>query len=360
MSNKLLKFFGVVADPIVGIDIGSSAVKLLHLEKRGHQHYVEHYAIEPLLPGVVVEKTIKNHDAVVNALKKLLITADIQDSLACISVPNSEAITRVIQLSADLTTKDIAAEIDLEADRYIPYSLDEVNLDFTVIGKSTTSEDLVDVLLAVSKSENIDGRVQLLSQAKINTGIVDIDSFAMERAFTLIAKQLPEQGHDMVVAVIDIGATITTLNIFHNQRSIYTRDQSFGGQHLMNEIQNRYGLSYEEAVLARKYNTLPDDYITEVLQPFKETVAKQVSRACQFFFSSGEHNEINYLFLTGGTSNISGLDELIFAETGVKTAIANPFSNMVIAKKVSENVLMEDAPTLMNCCGLALRNCVDK
>jgi type IV pilus assembly protein PilM len=359
VGNKFLKFFGVVSDPIIGIDIGSSAVKLLHLDKKGQQYCVERYAIEPLMPGVVVEKTIKDHNAVVTALKKVLTRADITEALACISVPNAEAITRVIQLNAELTAKDIATEIDLEADRYIPYSLDEVNLDFTVIGKSATSEDLMDVLLAVSKNENVDSRVKLLEQAKINTGIVDIDSFAMERAFTLIAKQLPEGGENMVVAVIDIGATITTLNIFHNKRSIYTRDQSFGGQHLMNEIQTRYGLSYEEAILARKYNNLPDDYLTEVLQPFKETVAKQVSRACQFFFSSGEHNQIHYLFLTGGTSNIPGLEELVFAEIGVKTAVANPFSNMIITKKVNESLLMEDAPALMNCCGLALRNCTN-
>jgi type IV pilus assembly protein PilM len=313
-----------------------------------------------LQPGIVVEKTIKNPTAIVTALKNMIEREKIKEVIACISVPNSEAITRVIQLGSDLNEKDIAAEIDLEADRYIPYSLDEVNLDFAVLGKSPKSEDLVDVLLAVSKSENINSRVDLLTQAKLDTKIVDIDSFSMERAFSLLTKQLPDQGENMVVAVIDIGATITTLNIFHNKRSIYTREQSFGGQHLLDEIQTRYGLSYEEAILARKYDNLPDDYITDILQPFKETVAKQVSRSCQFFFSSGGHNEINYLFLTGGTSNIPGLDELIFSEVGIKTAMANPFTDMLISKKVNETVLMEDAPSLMNCCGLALRNCSNK
>ena len=308
MGNNILKFLGIVQDPIVGIDIGSSAIKLLQIDKRNNQYYVERYAIEPLQPGVVVEKTIKNPEAVVTALKNIIEKSKIKEVIACISVPNSEAITRVIQLAAELNEKDIAIEIDLEADRYIPYSLDEVNLDFAVLGKSPKSEDLVDVLLAVSKSENINSRVNLLSQAKLATKIVDIDSFSMERAFSLLSTQLPEQGANMVVAVVDVGATITTLNIFHNKRSIYTREQSFGGQHLLDEIQTRYGLSNEEALLARKYDNLPDDYVTEILQPFKETVAKQVSRSCQFFFSSGEHNEINYLFLTGGTSNIPGLD----------------------------------------------------
>lgn len=357
MGNKIFKLLGIASDPIIGIDIGSSAVKLLQLERKNNQYCVEHYAIEPLMPGAVMEKTIKDSGAVIKALQRLIEKANIKEVAACIAVPNSEAITRIIQLDAELSEKEIQIEINLEADRYIPYSLDEVNLDFAVIGKSAKSEDLVDVLLTVSKSENVDHRVQLLSQANLSTQIVDIDSFAMERAFSLISTQLPEQGANMVVAVIDIGATITTLNIFHDNRAIYTREQSFGGQHLIDEIQTRYGLSYDEAVLARKYDNLPDDYITEVLQPFKETVAKQVSRSCQFFFSSGGHNEIHYLFLTGGTSNIPGLDELIFSEIGVKTAIANQFSDMLFSKHINEAALMEDATSLMNCCGLALRNC---
>lgn len=357
MKDKLLKFFGLSSSPIVGIDIGSSAIKLLQIDKKNNQYCVERYAIEPLAPGAVIEKTVKDPVAISKALQRLITKLDLTGVVVCISVPNSEAITRIIQLGSDLSETDIADEIDLEADRYIPYSIDEVNLDFVVLGKSEKSEDLVDVLLTVSKSENIDNRVQLLAAVDLETEIVDIDSFAMERVFALLATQLPEQAADMVVAVVDIGATLTMLNIFHKNRSIYTREQSFGGQHLTNEIQTRYGLSYDEAIKAIKYGTLPDDYAQEVLQPFKETVAKQVSRACQFFFSSGDFREIHYLFLTGGTSNIPGLADLIFAEIGIKTVIANPFIGMQFNKDINEHMLFEDAPVLMNCCGLALRNC---
>ena len=360
MWNRFLRLLGIASDPIVGIDIGSSAVKLLQLQKKGNQYYVELYATEPLPPGAVIEKTIKDPEVVVKALKNLVEKAQLKQVVACISVPNSETITRIIQMDDALSEKEIRTEIDLEADRYIPYSLDEVNLDFAILGKSIKGEDLVDVLLTVSKTENVDSRVSLLSQVNVRTKIVDIDSLAMERAFFLISKQLPEQGNNMVVAVVDIGATITTLNIFYNNVSIYTREQSFGGQHLIDELQARYGLSYEEAILARKRDNLPDDYITEILQPFKEAVVKQVSRSCQFFFSAGGHNEIHHLFLTGGTSNIPGLDQLIFAEIGIKTTIANPFIDMLFSKQLNEEVLMEDAPALMTCCGLALRNCKDK
>lgn len=358
IGNKLLRYLGIIQDPIVGIDIGSSAIKLLQLEKKEQQLLVTHYLVEHLPPGAVVEKTIKDPEAVIASLKKIISKSKLKNIVACISVPNAEAIVRIIQLDNDLTEKDIAAEIDLAADKYIPYSLDEVNLDFLILGKSAISEELIDVLLAVSKSENVNNRVDLLTQANINTKIVEIDSFAIERAFPLLANQLPEHKQNMLIAVIDIGATLTTINIFRNNTAIYTREQSFGGQYLLDEIQTRYGLTLEEAVLARQQNHLPEEYQTEVLQPFKATIVKQVNRALQFFFSSGEYHEINYLFLAGGTSNIPGLDEHIANEIGVKTAIANPFTNMLYAPTISENALIEDAPALLNCCGLALRNCL--
>ena len=356
MLRKIYEMIGIYADPILGIDIGSSAVKLLQLGERNNKFHIEHYEVEPLPVGAVVEKSIKDSDVVVDVIKKIISKSNIKTKLASISVPNSEAIIRVIQVDRELTDKEIASEIELEADRYVPYALDEVNLDFEVMGTCAKNNRLVDVLLAVSKSENVDNRVDLLSQAGLIARIVDVDSFAIERAFPLVLQQLPEQGKNKIVALFDIGATITTLNVFNNMNSIYTKEQVFGGQHLIDEIQTRYGLSYEEAITARKHGDLPDDYLPEVLEPFKETVVQQVNRACQFFFTSGEHNALDYILLTGGTCNISGLDELVFKKVGVKTFIVNPFLNMSISKKINTEILMNDALTLMNCCGLALRN----
>lgn len=356
MGNPLLDLFGINSDPLLGIDISSSSVKLLELNRKGQQFRVEHYGIEPLAPGAVVEKNIQDRDAVVEALEKVIKKSKVKSRLACTSVPSSAAITRIIQLSNELSEKEIGNEIELEADRYIPYALDEVNLDFEVLGPSEKHDDLVDVLLAVSKTENVEARVEVLSDAGLTAKIIDVDAFAMERAFELVSNQLPEQGHDKIVAMVDIGATMTTLNIFEDLRSIYTREQAFGGQQLTDEIQNRYGLTFEEAALARKYGDLPDDYLLEVLEPFKQTVAQQVSRSCQFFFSSGEYNEIDYMFLTGGTGSIPGLDEMIQQKLNVKCFVANPFSEMSVAQKVNTDLLMADASALMNCCGLALRN----
>ena len=356
MGNPLLKLIGISTDPVLGLDISSSGVKILELAQKGSQYQVEHYAIEALKPGSVVEKNIQNEKDVIEAIQRVMKKSQVSSNQICTSVPSSLTITRVIQLNAEFTDKEIGNEIELEADRYIPYALDEVNLDYEVLGTSETSDQLVDVLLAVSKTENVDARVNLLSKAGLETVIVDIDSFAMERAFELVAKQLPDQGQDKIIALVDIGANVTTLNVFKNARAIYTKEQVFGGQQLIDEIQNRYGLNFEEATLARKYSDLPDDYHSEVLEPFKLSIAQQIIRACQFFFSSGEHSEIDYIFLTGGTGAIPELDELIQENTKIKTFIANPFSEMVMSSKVSREMLINDSLSLMNCCGLALRN----
>lgn len=360
MGNKLLSIFGIDTDPIVGIDIGSTSVKLLHLEKKGEQLRVEAYGIVPLEPGVVVEKAILNRDVVISALKELISKTNIETRKVCVAVPNSVSITRVVQMNADLSDREIGAEIEMEADRYIPYPLEEVNLDYEIIGPVENNAELVNVMLAVSKHENVESLVDLMNDSGLTPSIVDIDSFAMERAFGLVERQIPKGAKNKIVALIDIGATVTTLNIIKNHRVIYTREQSFGGQQLIDEIQNRYGLTYDEAMLAKKYDDLPEDFYLEVLEPFKQTIAQQVSRACQFFFSSGDYSEVDYVVLTGGISTVPGLDHIVQEKIQAKTLLANPFANVLLNEHINEEVFENDLPVLMSACGLALRNLTEK
>ena len=303
-----------------------------------------------------IEKNIKDKEEVTRAIRKVVEKTKDKSRYVISSVPSSAAITRTIQLNSELSEKDIANEIELEADRYIPYAIDEVNLDFEVLGKSRKHPNLVDVLIAASKTEHVDARLDVLEDAGLVPEIMDVDVFAMERAFSIVRNQLPLQERDKIIGMIDIGATTTTLDVFVNGESVYTREQSFGGQQLCDEIHSRYGLSYEEAMLAIKYSDLPEDYPQEVLEPFKDVVTQQVARACEFFFSSGEYDHIDFLFLTGGTSSIPGLDILIQDKINVKTFLANPFTGMEIAGNINQENLNDDAAVLMNCCGLALRN----
>jgi type IV pilus assembly protein PilM len=259
-------------------------------------------------------------------------------------------------MPAALSESEMESQIQLEADQYIPYPLEEVNIDFQIQGSSEKSPELVDVLLAASRSENVDDRVAALELAGLTCEIVDVEAYAMEIACTQLADQWPNAGEAQTIAVADIGATTTTLNVLHNNHIIYTREQNFGGRQLTEEIQRRYGLSVEEAGMAKRQGGLPDNYIPEVLEPFKEAMAQQVSRSIQFFYSASAFNNVDLVVLAGGSSSVPGIDDLIQERLGVETIIANPFANMAVASRVKPQVLSNDAPALMIACGLALRS----
>jgi type IV pilus assembly protein PilM len=259
-------------------------------------------------------------------------------------------------MPAALSDQELESQIQLEADQYIPYPLEEVNLDFEVVGPSDKNPDLVDVLLAASRSENVDDRVAALEMAGLVANIVDVEAYAMENACSQLVDQMPEHGEDQTIAIADIGATTTTLNVLHNNKIIYTREQNFGGRQLTEEIQRRYGLSLEEAGMAKRQGGLPDNYVPEVLDPFKEAMAQQVSRSLQFFFSSSAYNNVDHIILAGGSSSIVGVDDLIEEKLGTPASVANPFANMSVASKVKHQALSADAPALMIACGLALRS----
>jgi type IV pilus assembly protein PilM len=269
-------------------------------------------------------------------------------------------ITKIISMPDTLSDEEMSDQLQLEADQYIPYPMEEVNLDFEVLGPSEKQQGMVDVLLAASRSENVDIRVAALELGGLNPKIVDVEAFAMESAFLLLTNQLPDNGIGKTIAVIDIGATMTTLSVSHDFKVIYTREQVFGGKQLTEEIMRRYGLSYEEAGLAKKQGGLPDNYEPEVLQPFKEAMTQQVSRSLQFFFSSSQHNTVDHIVLAGGCAAIPGVDAMIEDKVGITTSIANPFANMSLTSRISPEGIRSDASSLMIACGLAMRRFADK
>lgn len=342
--------------PLLGLDISSTAVKLLELSRSGNRYKVESYAVDPLPLNSVVEKNITDVDAVGEAIRRAVKRSGTRTKNAAVAVAGSAVITKVISMPSSLGDEEMASQIELEADQYIPYPLEEVNLDFEVLGPSERDAERVDVLLAASRSENVDVRVAALELAGLKAKVVDIEAYAMENAFSLLASQLPDRGVDKTIAIVDIGATMTTLNVLHSNKTIYTREQVFGGKQLTEEIQRRYGLSYEEAGMAKRQGGLPDNYVPEVLEPFKEAMAQQVSRSLQFFFSSSQYNNVDYIVLAGGSASIAGVDELIEEKIGTTTSIANPFANMSLASRIKAQTLSNDAPALMIACGLALRS----
>ena len=347
---------GKKSSAVLGLDISSSLVKLLELSKQGDRYKVESFAVEPLPANAVVEKNITDVEAVGEVLKRVASKARTGVKQVAVAVSGSAVITKLIQMDGGLNEFEMEDQITLKADQYIPYPLDEVAIDFEVQGPSETNPDQVDVLLAACRKENVDIREDALEIASLSTKVVDVEAYALERAYSLIESQLDSQGEELVVAIVDVGATMTTLSVLAEGKTVYTREQIFGGKQLTEEIQRRYGLSLEEAGLAKKQGGLPDDYESEVLTPFREAVVQQVARALQFFFGTSQYIAVDYVVLAGGTASIQGLTEMVEDKTGTPTLVANPFADMAIGSRVNASSLSNDAPSLMIACGLAMRS----
>jgi len=350
----LLKLFNKKNKAVLGIDISSNSIKLLELSKSGIHYKVERYASRPLPEGAVVEKHISNVEAVGEEMEKLALLAKSGVSKAAVALSGSAVITKTIELNAALSDNEMENQITLEADQYIPYPLEEVAIDFERRRPSRKNEGMEEVLLAACKKENVEHRVDVLAAGGFEAQYVDIEAYAMERAFALLCEQMGlERGG--VVAILDIGASVTTIYVLRDGESIYTREQVFGGARLSQAVQSHYGLSAAEAESAIIRNELPKSYQSEVLAPFQVELADQLSRALQFFFSSSQYNDIGLVVLAGGVAATPGLAAMLTESLGTRTVVANPFAKMAIGSKVNKALLKNDAASLMLACGLALR-----
>ncbi len=352
----MLPFLSKKSASLLGLDISSTSVKLLELSRSGDRFRVESYGVEPLPPNAVVEKVINDIEGVGEAIGRLVARAKPSTRQAAVAVAGSSVITKIIEMDAGMSADDMDQQIRLEADQYIPYPLDEVSLDFEVQGPVQGNAGRVEVLIAASRTENVEMRKDALQIGGLHAKVVDVEAYAMERTYSLIQPQIEGDGPEQTVAIVDVGATMTTLNVLRAGKIIYTREQLFGGKQLTEEIQRRYGLSFEEAGLAKKQGGLPDDYEAEVLEPFKEAIVQQVTRSLQFFFSASQYSDVGHIILAGGTSSIMGLADMVQAKIGTPALIANPFVNMALSSKVSAAAITNDAPALMIACGLALRS----
>lgn len=342
--------------PILGIDISSTAVKLLELSKQKKGYKVEAFAVEALPANAVVEKEIQDVEAVAESLRKAIKASGSKAKHAALAVAGSAVITKQITMPADLSDDDLEKQIQLEADQYIPYPLEEVHLDFEALpSNEDDNPDSTEVLLAACRSENVAARTAAAELCGLTPQVVDIEAYCVEHAYQMITDQIPDYGIDKTTAVIDIGATMTALTIIDDGKMVYNREQPFGGKQLTEEIMRRYGLSFEDAGRVKKQGGLPDNYEPEVLQPFKETMAQQVGRFLQFFYSSSELEHVDYIALAGGCAVIPGIAEMVQNNLGIPTDIVKPFENIQTSPKVAIQRLQNDAPSTLIALGLALR-----
>jgi len=350
-------FFKSKSKAVLGLDISSSAVKLLELTKSGSSYKVESYAAEGLPSNAVNEKSISDIDAVGEAIRRAVKRSGTKNTDVAVAIAGDAVITKTIQLSGNLPDRELEERVLMQADQYIPFPMEEVRYDFEVLGVSERDPELVDVELVASRIENVEARTQAVLAAGLNPKIVDIEEFALSNACGLLRYQMPNNGVETTVAVIDFGATTSTFAVFSDNRVIYSRDFNFGGYQLTEDIMNTYGLSYEEAGKAKKLGGLPSNYEPEVLDPFMDDMTQQVNRALQYYLaSSPDREQPQQIIICGGCANITGVDLVIKSKVNTNVIIGNPLGDMKKSSRAKSQKIDKDATALLIASGLALRS----
>jgi type IV pilus assembly protein PilM len=342
--------------PLLGLDISSSSLKLVELGRNKDGTLVlERCAIEPLERGWINDGTVEKFDEVAEAMRRVVKKSGSRTKNVAMALPASAVITKKIILPGGMTEQELEVQVETEANQYIPFSLDEVSLDFCVIGPSSSTQGDVEVLIAASRKEKVQDRQGLAEAAGLKPVIVDVESYASRLAASRLIQTLPNEGKDLMVALFEVGATTTSMQVMRNEEVLYDRDQAFGGAQLTQLIVRQYGFSPEEAEAKKRNADLPEDYESGVLKPFVDSMAQEIARALQFFFTSTPHNRVDYIMLAGGSAALPGLTEAVTGQTSFTCNLADPFEGMQFGESVREKKVRREAPSYLTSCGLAMR-----
>ncbi len=341
---------------MLGLDISSSSVKLLELSSRNGKVQIESYGVAALPHLAVVERKIQEPEQVGEAIRLVIERARPSTRHTVAAVSGASVITRTIQMDASLSNSELESQILIEADQFIPFPINEVALDFEVIGPTKGRPSKQDVLLVACRLETVDYLQDALKYGGLIPKVVDVENYAIERAVSLLLPRLKVENPEPLIAVVDIGATMTNLSVLRHEEIIYSRDQVFGGKQLTDEIMRRFKMSNGEAGYAKKKGGLPAEYKRDVLYPFLQTAVQQISRALQLFYSSSAYNRIDYILLAGGSSATEGLAGMVEETLGTPASVANPFILTSSNSRIDQEALNNDAPALMVAFGLAMRN----
>jgi type IV pilus assembly protein PilM len=353
---NLGSLFGQSRPPLVGLDISTSAVRLVELAEAGKGELrLERYAAEPLPRGAVVDGNIENIDAVSDAVYRLWNKSGTKVKLIALGMPPASVITKKITLPAGLSEDQLEVQVESEASQYIPFALDEVSLDFDVIGPLANAPEDMEVMLAAARREKVEDRVAIAEAAGLTATVMDIESYAARAALEPVIAQMEGGGQDRIVALFQIGAQATHISVLLGGEAIYEREQPFGGNQLTQDIVRAYGLSFEDAEARKKSGDLPENYRSDVLTPFLENAALEVTRAIQFFYTSTPYTRIDQLFLAGGCAQMPGLLEIIATRTRIASEVVSPFHGMQLGPGIREQQLRQEAPGYLVACGLAMR-----
>jgi type IV pilus assembly protein PilM len=345
--------------PMIGLDISSSSVKLVELDQNASGQYVlERLAFQSLEKGWITDGQIERFDEVVEAIKRLIARSGTGTRKVIMGMPQAAVITKKIILPAGLREDEMEVQVEAEANQYIPFSLDEVSLDFCVIGPSPASMDDVEVLIAASRKDRVQDRQSLAEAAGLEPVVLDIESHASRLAISRWTACLPRQGKDALLALFEIGADNTGLKVLCNGELLYDRDQAFGGSQLTSMISRNFALSFDDAERKKVDGGLPQEYVTDLLEPFVDSLAQEIGRALQYFFTSTPHHKVDYVLLAGGTAALPGLAVRVTELTGFESMVVNPFDLMQMGSAASSSTLEKGAPSFLIASGLAMRRFV--
>lgn len=356
VTFNLGSLFGQAKQPMIGLDISTSGVRLVELALVGKNELrLERYASEPLARGAVVDGNIENIEQVSEAVRRVWKKSGTRAKQVALGMPPASVITKKIILQAGMSEVQLEVQVESEASQYIPFALDEVSLDFDVLGPVENSIEDIEVMLAASRREKVEDRVAIAEAAGLTAQVMDIESYAARAALDRVTALMPKAGAGQIVALFQIGAQVTHISVMLDGDTIYEREQPFGGNQLTQDIVRSYGLSFEEADAKKKLGDLPETYQQELLGPFLENAALEVTRAIQFFYTSTPYTRIDQLFLAGGCALIPGLLDIVASRTKISSAVVSPFKGMSLGPAVREQQLRAEAPAYLVACGLALR-----
>ncbi len=345
--------FGLGVKPIAGLDIGSSSVKIVEAERRRGGWSVKCYANIPLPEDTIVDGEVVNHAALVEAIKTAISESGTRAKQVAASVAGSSVIIKHIAIPIT-KPNEVEDQVYWEAEQYIPFSISEISLDYEVV-RENNGEGKMDILLVAAKKDFIEKRIAAIREAGLDPAVLDVDAFALANAYWENYDMAPESS----VVLVDVGASLTKINIIDPTTTLFTRDVGVGGRNLTQEIQNQMGISFQEAEVLKVDSSvsgqIPDE-LTEVFNKIIEGVAMEVRRSLDFYAASPHQLPVTGVFLSGGSSRIPGLTNVLQEMLGLPVDYLNPFNKVEFAVSgVDDGGLMAVAAAAPIPVGLALR-----
>lgn len=335
----------------IGLDVGSSSVKVAEIRQTKEGYYLKNIGEALLPPGAIVDKAVVNSGAVVEAISNLLSDLKVKTKNVVISISGSFVNIKKVSLPK-MSEKELREAIPWELEQYIPNSIDDVNYDFQIL-PGENSESNMDVLIVAAKKDVTGNYISLVTEAGLNPVVVDVDVFALENMY-----EVNYLNSDEVTALINIGASVTNVNVLKNGLSVFTRDITIGGKELTEWIKREFGVDYDEAEAMKLSLGLPDvpAELNKLAHDFADMVCGEIKRTLEFFSKTLWKGEVDKILLGGGSSKIPQMKDKLEQATGAKAEIVNPFKNVLYNDRDFDPEYIRDiAPKMGVVIGLALR-----